>query len=67
MTPDKNFRLSGPNKAMLALMPKMTDPHYRGHFKRMLIQAQLGEEAAKRAALKSKDGGKRNSVPVEAE
>ena len=60
MTPDKNFRMSPANKALVALMPSK-NAHERGHFKRMLIQAQLSEEAAKRAALKSKDGKQSNS------
>lgn len=61
MTPDKNFRMSAANKALVALMPAK-DAHARGHFKRMLIQAQLGEEAAKRASLKSKDNKKSFAV-----
>lgn len=58
MTSDKNFRMSKTSKRMLALMPKMHDAHFRGHYKSLLIDSQLSEEAAKRAALKSKD--KRN-------
>ncbi len=65
MTPDKNFRMSAPNKALLALMPSK-DAHTRGQFKRMLIDAQLCEEAAKRQALKSKEK-KTYGAPVEAE
>lgn len=47
--------MTAANKALVALMPA-ADAHARGHFKRMLIQAQLAEEAARRQALKSKDG-----------
>lgn len=50
--PDKNFNLSKRSKAMIALMCKNDDE--RVSLKHMLIQSQLAEEAAKRAALKSK-------------
>jgi hypothetical protein len=63
MTPDKNFRMSKMSKTMIALMPGNTDAHIRGHYKRMLVQCQLAEEAAKRSALKSKDRGSRESAP----
>lgn len=63
MTPDKNFRMTKANKTMIALMPN-ADAHSRGQFKRMLIEAQLCEEAAKRQALKSKDK-KTYGTPVE--
>lgn len=53
MTPDKNFKMWASTKTALAL-GKFKDAHDRGEFKRMMIQAQLGYEAAKRAALKSK-------------
>lgn len=53
MSPDKNFRMSKTTKRMLALM-KGPDSA-RHHFRHMMIDAQLSEEAAKRAALKSKD------------
>ena len=42
-------------KTMLALT-KFKDAHERGAFKRAMIDAQLSEEAARRAALKSKEG-----------
>lgn len=54
MTTDKNFRMTKQSKRMVALMGG-TDAHQRGHLKRMLIQGQVAEEAARRAALKSKD------------
>lgn len=57
MTPDKNFRLKKPFKSMIALMGG-TDKAARNQLKRMLISAQLSEEAAKRASLKSKDRSK---------
>ena len=53
MTPDKNFRMKRTTKSMLALMHGTNEE--RNHFKRMMIDAQLAEESAKRAALKSKD------------
>lgn len=54
MTPDKNFRMRASTKTALALT-KFKDAHDRGEFKRMMIHAQLCEEAARRAALKSKE------------
>lgn len=60
MTPDKNFKMKASTKTALAL-GKFKDAHDKGAFKRMMIDAQLHEEAARRAALKSKDtetGGK---------
>ena len=57
MTPDKNFRMWASTKVALAL-GSYKDAHERGHFKRMMISAQLSEEAARRAALKSKDDNK---------
>lgn len=54
MTPDKNFKMKSSTKAVLALH-KFKNAHERGEFKRMMIEAQLQEEAARRAALKSKD------------
>lgn len=60
MTPDKNFRMWKSTKTALAL-GKFKDAHDKGAFKRMMIDAQLHEESARRAALKSKEsefGGK---------
>lgn len=54
MTPDKNFKMKKSTKALIALMRGAT-ANERSHFKRMMIDAQLCEEAARRAALKSKD------------
>ncbi len=51
---DKNFRLKRSTKIAMAL-GNFKDAHERGAFKRAMIDAQLAEEAAKRAALKSKD------------
>lgn len=52
-TPDKNFRMKSTTKTMLGA-GKFRDAEDRNQFKRMMIQAQLAEEAARRAALKSK-------------
>lgn len=60
MTPDKNFRLKSRYKAMIALSGG--NAHDRGAFKRALIDAQLCEEAAHRAALKSKDSKDQRGV-----
>ena len=53
MTPDKNFRLKKATKALIALSGGTVNS--RSEFKHAMIDAQLCEEAAKRAALKSKD------------
>lgn len=53
MKADKNFRMSSTTKAMLALMP-FRDKADRDGFRRGMIQAQLSEEAARRASLKGK-------------
>ena len=42
-------------KSILALT-SFKDSHERGAFKRSMIDAQLAEESARRAALKSKEG-----------
>jgi hypothetical protein len=55
LTPDKNFRMNSLIKKMLGLT-KFKDAHERGAFTRAMIDAQLSEEAARRAALKSKEG-----------
>lgn len=55
MTPDKNFRMKPQIKTMISMMKASADD--RAHFKKMMIDAQLCEEAARRAALKSKDTG----------
>lgn len=54
MTPDKNFRLRKSTKTVLAL-GGFRDAHDRGAYKRMMIDAQLQEEAARREALRSKE------------
>lgn len=56
MTPDKNFKMKSSYKGILALMKGSKED--RSHLKKMLIDAQLHEEAARRAALKSKDRSK---------
>jgi hypothetical protein len=55
MTPDKNFRLSTSAKRRIALTRGGRD--MKLHVKNMQIESQLCEEAARRAALKSKDTG----------
>lgn len=53
---DKNFKMWRSTKTAIALLKG--DAHEKGHFKRMMIQSQLAYEAAKRAALKAKEGKK---------
>ena len=55
MIPDKNFRMKKTTKAMLALIKGSAEQ--KAGWKRMFIDAQLHEEAARRAGLKSKDTG----------
>jgi len=52
MTPDKNFKFQKSSKMIMA---SMADKEARSIYKRSMIHAQLSEEAAKRAALKSRD------------
>lgn len=54
MIPDKNFRMKRSTKCMIALM-RGESQQGRNQFKKMMIQAEMHEEAAKRAALKSRD------------
>lgn len=65
MVPDKNFRMKPEIKGMIALMKGSRED--KNHFKRMMIDSQLHEEAARRAALKSKDndGKSRGAVAPE--
>lgn len=53
MIADKNFRMKPSTKGIIALMKG--NKEQKNQFKRMMIQAQLHEEAAIRASLKSKD------------
>lgn len=53
MIPDKNFRMKRSTKVILGLMKGSKED--RNQFKKMMIDAQLSEESAKRAMLKSKD------------
>ena len=53
MTPDKNFRMSKASKTQIALMKGSSD--LKAHCKKLFIEAQVCEEAARRAALRSKD------------
>lgn len=57
---DKNFRMAGQTKRMLALMP-FKSKEDRNSFKRAMIQAQLAAEAASRAPI-----GKREREDVSA-
>jgi hypothetical protein len=52
ITPDKNFRFNRASKMVMALLPTK---EARGVYRRNMIQAQLSEEAAKRASLKSRE------------
>jgi hypothetical protein len=52
MVPDKNFRLQSKWKALLS---SVSDKEGKAGWKKMFIQAQMHEEAAARASLKSKD------------
>ncbi len=58
MTPDKNFRIKKSIKTMVALFKGTTES--RNGFRHAMIDAQLCEEAARRAALKSKDNKDNN-------
>ena len=53
MTPDKNFRMKSTTKTMLSMMTGSKEQ--RNGWKKMFIDAQLCEESARRAALKSKE------------
>jgi len=55
MTPDKNFKMWKSTKTQMSLMKGSKED--KNHFKKMMIDAQLCFESAKRAALKSKDTG----------
>lgn len=48
---DKNFKMKGSTKVMLAL-GKFRSKEDRNSFKRAMISAQLHEEAARRSSLK---------------
>ena len=52
MTSDKNFRFQRASKMVMAMMP---DRASREVYRRNMIQAQLAEEAARRAALRSRE------------
>lgn len=53
MTPDKNFKMKQATKIMIATFAGTTE--VRNSYKRAMVDAQLCEEAARRASLKSKD------------
>jgi hypothetical protein len=52
LTPDKNFRFNRASKMVMALLPTK---EARSVYKSTMIQAQLADEAAKRASLRSRD------------
>ena len=53
MTPDKNFRMKKSTKTLVALLKFNSEARHQ--FRRSMVEAQLCEEAARRASLKSKD------------
>lgn len=53
MKPTATFKLSKPTKTLLAL-GKFKDQHMRGHFKRMMIEAEL-EANKKFVSAKNKE------------
>lgn len=53
MKPNKDFRMSKASKRVLA---QFIDPHQRGQWKRMLIDAQLAEKQASLAKFKEPKG-----------
>lgn len=53
MIPDAKFKMKRSTKIVMALMKGSKED--RNHFKHMMIDAQLYEEAAIRANLKSKE------------
>jgi len=55
MTPDKNYRMAPQIKTMITMMKGTSEQ--KSAWKRAMIDAQLCEESARRAALKSKDNG----------
>lgn len=62
MTPDKNFKMKQSTKILIASLNVTAES--RNSFKQAMIEAQLCEEAARRASLKSKDnsGKQRGAV-----
>lgn len=61
MTPDKNFKMTPQTKTLIALSGGSRD--VRMSFKRMMIDALLHEEAAKKASLRSKDNKDNRGKP----
>ena len=54
MISDKNFKFSRASKCVLASLRGSKES--RGDFKRAMITAQVADEAARRASLRSRDG-----------
>lgn len=61
MITDKNFRLKRSTKMQMALMAGSKED--QNHYKKMMIDAQVSYDAAKRAALKSKDKDSNRGAP----
>jgi hypothetical protein len=51
MKPNKDFRLSKTTKRMLCTI---TDPHKRGEWKRLMIDAEISEKQARLAKISFK-------------
>lgn len=57
MAADKHFKMGNGIKTALALT-SFKDSHARGAYKRLMVESQLAEEAARRASLKTKDSSR---------
>ena len=58
MKTDKNFNMAKPTKKLLSTF---TNKAERNHFKKMMIDAQVSYEAAKKKALSSKKESEQSS------
>ena len=58
MKTDKNFNMAKPTKKLLSTFTNKTE---RNHFKKMMIDAQVSYEAAKKKALSSKKESEQSS------
>jgi len=59
MRPDKTYKMTSTIKSMVALMKGTKED--KNHFKRMMIDSQMCEDAARRAALRSGDADNSNA------
>ncbi len=57
LAPDRHFKMDKGTKIALALV-KFKNTEARSEYRKSMIQGQLHEEAARKAALKSKDRSK---------